>query len=86
VFYQRGHDAEIQGTGTYTTAAVVAPAASVGLALDVALGRRVDLTLGARGYAVFAGDMKVTTPTGPAVLDARRMLSQSITAGLSFSP
>jgi hypothetical protein len=87
IFYQAGRKTEIQGTGTLTTESLVAPAAAVGLALDRAFSRRVALILNVRGYAVFAGDMKIVTPTGPVVLGAgeRPMFSQSITAGVSLS-
>jgi hypothetical protein len=85
-FYQGGRETQIAGTGTYRTESVLAPAASAGLTLDVALSRRVDLTLAGRGYAVFTGDTEVTTPTGRVAVEGRRMLSPSLTAGMSFSP
>jgi hypothetical protein len=85
VFYERGRDTEIQGEGTFTTESIVAPAVAARVGLNVALSPRINLTLGVRGFGVFAGDTEIATPSGAVTVAGQRIFSQSVTAGLTFS-
>lgn len=85
LFWERGRDTDISGVGTFSIETMTSPAAAFGVGLDVSLSSQVSLAVSARGLVTFMGDFEITTPTGRVQMDGATMLSESLTAGLSFA-